>query len=177
MTRKKTPPSSLSTSNNEIDNDYSFYTVEETKLPTLNLNIEECDNDQVLSDQSTWKIKCSNSNDNYFVYSNENKEGSLSGVLKKDYSFSITGNIEKKGNLYEFHYTKNYSSSSESESEQFWNDFSTKEKIADIKVLNDHQIEFKWYGFYNDKTKKREYIKNPFTYNTDESSGILEKCN
>lgn len=166
----------LSTNNNEIDNNYSFYTVEENQLSVLNLNREDCENNQILSDHSTWKIKCSNSNGYYFKYSSENNEGSLSGILKKDYSFSITGNLEKKGNVYEFNYTQNYSVSSESESEQFWNDFSSKEKIADIKVLNNHQIEFKWYGFYNDKTKKREYTGNPFLYNGEEHTIVLEKC-
>lgn len=166
----------LSLSNNEIDNEYSFYTVEENKLSVINLNREDSQNIQILSDQSTWKIKCDNSNAYYFKYSKENNEGSLSGILKKDYAFSITGDVTKKTDLYEFTYTENYSISSESESEQFWNDFSTKEKIAEIKVLNEHQIRFKWYGFYNDKIKKREFIKNPFIYDGSEDTIILEKC-
>lgn len=166
----------LSTKNGQVDDDYSFYTIEEHKLSKINLKREDCRSDQVLSDQSTWKLKCPNSDDFYFRYSNENNEGSLSGILRKDYSFSITGKVEKKGNLFEFKYGQNYSTSSESESEQFWNDFSSKEKIADIKILNDNQIEFTWYGFFNDKTKKREYTKNPFTYNGEGNTIILEKC-
>lgn len=167
----------LSKNNNEIDEDFSFYTVEESKLSTLNLKVEDCGNDKVLEDKSTWEIKCTDSNESYyFKYSLENNEGSLSGMLKKDFAFSITGNVERRENTYEFTYSQNYSSLSESESEQFWNDFSVKEKIADIKILNNHQIEFKWYGFYNDKTKKREYTKNPFTLDVEHNTIILEKC-
>ena len=165
----------LSSRNKGIDKNYSFYTVEENKLSKINLKREDCESSQVLSDQSTWKLKCPNSED-YFRYSNENNEGSLSGMLRKDYFFSITGKVEKKGNLYEFKYEQNYSISSESESEQFWDDFSNKEKIADIKILNNNQIEFKWYGFFNDKTKKREYTKNPFKHIGEGNSVILEKC-
>lgn len=55
-----------------------------------------------------------------------------------------------------------------------WNNFSTTEKIADIKVIDSIHVEFNWLGFYNTKTKSREFIKNPF--NKSENHVILTKC-
>ncbi|OCA77465.1 hypothetical protein BBI01_03155 [Chryseobacterium artocarpi] len=37
--------------------------------------------------------------------------------------------------------------------------------IARVKIISEDSIEFQWLGFYNRKTNKREYIKNPFDNN------------
>lgn len=48
--------------------------------------------------------------------------------------------------------------------------------IAEVRLINKTNAEFKWLGFYNKKTKKREFIENPFTKKIEKSSIILKKC-
>jgi hypothetical protein len=55
-----------------------------------------------------------------------------------------------------------------------WNNFSTREKIAYIKIIDSMHVEFNWVGFYNTKTKKREFTKNPFDKATNPV--ILIRC-
>lgn len=39
-----------------------------------------------------------------------------------------------------------------------WNNFSTNIPIAALKYFNQNDIEFSWYGFFNKKTLKREWV-------------------
>lgn len=55
-----------------------------------------------------------------------------------------------------------------------WNNFSTREKIAEIAVIDSIHVKFNWLGFYNTKTKRREFLKNPF--DLSENPVILTKC-
>ncbi|MFH6955930.1 hypothetical protein ACHRV1_00875 [Flavobacterium aquidurense] len=56
-----------------------------------------------------------------------------------------------------------------------WRNFSKDSIISNVKYI-DSKIEFQWLGFYNKKTKKREFIENPFTGKVEKSSIILQKC-
>ena len=56
-----------------------------------------------------------------------------------------------------------------------WENYSQKEKIAKINYSKGIMY-FTWYGFFNEKTKKREYLENPFTNKIEKESIILKKC-
>lgn len=40
-----------------------------------------------------------------------------------------------------------------------WKSFINDKPIAYVKVIDDQTLYFYWYGFYNNKTKKIEYIQ------------------
>lgn len=45
------------------------------------------------------------------------------------------------------------------------------------KIINmEGELEFEWYGFYNRRTKGREFKKNPFTNKIEEGSIVLKWC-
>jgi hypothetical protein len=46
--------------------------------------------------------------------------------------------------------------------------------IAEIQILDDNKIEFKWLGFYNKISKQRQYTEQLIA---DENPVILNKCN
>ncbi len=58
-----------------------------------------------------------------------------------------------------------------------FNDCSLSVPIAEVKLINEINAEFKWLGFYNIKKKKRVYLENPFTNKIENESVILSKCN
>lgn len=53
--------------------------------------------------------------------------------------------------------------------------YSKEISIGSLKYSN-NKIEFTWLGFYNKKTKKREFTQNPFTGKVENSSINLQKC-
>lgn len=57
-----------------------------------------------------------------------------------------------------------------------WIDISHDSIICKIKFADENSIEIEWFGFYNNKTKKREMIKNPFVNEPDNHSVSLNKC-
>lgn len=46
--------------------------------------------------------------------------------------------------------------------------------IVEIQILDDNRIEFKWLGFYNKVSKKRQYTEQLIA---NENPVILSKCN
>lgn len=56
-----------------------------------------------------------------------------------------------------------------------WKNYSQDNVIAKIRYEKD-KMELTWLGFYNTKTKKREFIENPFTGKVEQSPIILKKC-
>jgi hypothetical protein len=56
-----------------------------------------------------------------------------------------------------------------------YQNFSATNSIAKIKK-NGNVLEFTWFGFYNTKTKKREFLENPFTGKIEQSPIILKEC-
>ncbi|WDF59946.1 hypothetical protein PQ462_00940 [Flavobacterium sp. KACC 22758] len=48
--------------------------------------------------------------------------------------------------------------------------------VAEVKLINEFNAEFKWLGFYDTKKKTRVYLKNPFTDKIEKESIILKKC-
>jgi hypothetical protein len=58
-----------------------------------------------------------------------------------------------------------------------WKEYLNDEPIAYIKIIDDNTINFYWYGFYNKKTKKREFKDNSFYQETPIKDIILKKCN
>ncbi len=54
--------------------------------------------------------------------------------------------------------------------------FSLSKPIGKIVNNTEGQIQFEWYGFYNRKTKKREFKQNPFTNKIENGSIVLKWC-
>lgn len=57
-----------------------------------------------------------------------------------------------------------------------FNDCSLTVPVAEVKLINEINIEFKWLGFYDIKKKKRVYLKNPFNNKIEKESIVLNKC-
>jgi hypothetical protein len=57
-----------------------------------------------------------------------------------------------------------------------WKEYLNDEPIAYLKKIDDNTINFYWYGFYNKKTKKREFKDNSFYQETEMENIVLKKC-
>lgn len=57
-----------------------------------------------------------------------------------------------------------------------WKEYINDEPIAYIKFINDKTIHFYWYGFYNKKTKKREFEETNFNQETPNKEIVLKLC-
>ena len=57
-----------------------------------------------------------------------------------------------------------------------WLDISHDSIICKVKRTDESKLELEWLGFYNNKTKKREMVKNPFTNDTQIKSVLLKNC-
>jgi hypothetical protein len=57
-----------------------------------------------------------------------------------------------------------------------WKDYLNKKPIVYLKILENNKINFYWYGFYNNKTKKREITECQFDQETEKQEIILKKC-
>jgi len=57
-----------------------------------------------------------------------------------------------------------------------WKEYLNDEPIAYIKFINDKTIKFYWYGFYNKKTKKREFEESNFNQETPNKEIVLKLC-
>lgn len=57
-----------------------------------------------------------------------------------------------------------------------WKSFVNDKPIAKIKMINDKKIFFYWYGFYNNKTKMREFTECEFNLETKDKEIVLKQC-
>lgn len=57
-----------------------------------------------------------------------------------------------------------------------WKEYINDEPIAYIKMIDNNTMNFYWYGFYNNKTKKREFKEINFNQETKNQEIILKKC-
>jgi len=57
-----------------------------------------------------------------------------------------------------------------------WTEYLNDETIAYIKKIDDNTINFYWYGFYNKKTKKREFKDSSFYQETKAKDIVLKRC-
>ncbi|WP_160139355.1 hypothetical protein [Chryseobacterium sp. c4a] len=58
-----------------------------------------------------------------------------------------------------------------------WKEYLNDEPVAYIKNIDNNRLNFYWYGFYNKKTKKREFKDNNFYQETESKDIVLKKCN
>ncbi|MBO0591450.1 hypothetical protein I2486_08505 [Cellulophaga sp. E16_2] len=54
--------------------------------------------------------------------------------------------------------------------------FSLIKPIGKITNNMEGELQFEWYGFYNRRTKEREFIQNPFTNKIEKGSIVLKWC-
>jgi hypothetical protein len=57
-----------------------------------------------------------------------------------------------------------------------WNEYLNDKAIAYVKIIDDSHIFFYWYGFYNKKTKKREFKESDFNIEDPSKDIVLTKC-
>lgn len=57
-----------------------------------------------------------------------------------------------------------------------WKNYLNEQTIAYIKVIDDKTLNFYWYGFYNEKTGKREFKESSFNQESKKSDIVLKKC-
>lgn len=57
-----------------------------------------------------------------------------------------------------------------------WKDYLNDETIAYVKVLDNKTLNFYWYGFYNDKIKKRDFKESNFNQESKQKDIVLQKC-
>jgi hypothetical protein len=58
-----------------------------------------------------------------------------------------------------------------------WKDYLNNKPIVYLKILKNNEIDFYWYGFYNNKTKKRDITECQFDQENEKQKIILKKCN
>lgn len=59
-----------------------------------------------------------------------------------------------------------------------WSEYTNEKPIAYVKTVDENTLKFYWYGFYNNKTKKREMTECQFNQeqNISNEEIILKKC-
>jgi len=57
-----------------------------------------------------------------------------------------------------------------------WDTYLNDKEIVKIKILDNNTIEFHWLGFYNAKTRKREFLQNDITEEAGKNPLILHRC-
>ncbi|WP_123983090.1 hypothetical protein [Chryseobacterium sp. G0201] len=115
--------------------------------------------------------KCSESKPSYYFIDDE---GQFNFYTPKNKWVSISTTSKKNGNIYGIQY--NFLTGVSGENKDLdWNNFSMKDEIAEIKVIDNNHLEFKWLGFYNLKKKQKDFLENPF--NKDKNPIVLERCN
>lgn len=59
-----------------------------------------------------------------------------------------------------------------------WNDFDKTKKIAEMKLINGKGY-FRWFGFFNKKENKYNWVKDPDFVQSFSRSGLIEmkRCN
>ncbi|MEO8516562.1 MAG: hypothetical protein ABI426_07460 [Flavobacterium sp.] len=115
----------------------------------------------------SWKYDC---NTNYYVVFSV-----VGGQFRFSTNYAINTEIKSIGNNeYEVYY-RHPIIRPIPENMMDCGDYSTETPIAKMKY-NNGKIEFSWYGFYNSKTQKKLFTKNPFTQKEENSPIILEKC-
>lgn len=117
----------------------------------------------------TWKFNCQNNNsailisdlsDAYLDIYTDNKYARISVEIDEEINFKYSVLTGITGHNTQVN----------------WFDISHDSIICKVKSLNKNSLQFKWFGFYNSNTKKREFLKNPFTNKVETSTILLKKC-
>lgn len=121
----------------------------------------------------SWKVNCKNGIGNLYI---SNKDASLIVLINQIY-IDLT---ELK--RYEFENGITYKLKEIPQDigslglKLSWKDYVNNEPIAYVKMIDNKRIYFYWYGFYNSKTKKRDFKDINFRQETNEKDIILNKC-
>ncbi|MFB9110639.1 hypothetical protein [Flavobacterium gyeonganense] len=124
----------------------------------------------------TWKVNCENGNASIKI-----EEGSA--FLEIMFNQIYIDMIEIKGNNSEKEIRYKLKEKPEDlgsfATKMDWENFVNDKPIATIKEINEKTIYFYWYGFYNSKTKKREFTECEFQQEINEKNEgniVLVKC-
>lgn len=124
-----------------------------------------------------WQLNCSINNNGLYISSNK---GKLSGTLALSPP-AVFVDIILERNITKESYDIKYLSQDMSPplaSENIIDDknISKNEKIGELLVKNNNEIELVWYGLYNINMKKRTHLINQFSNNKSNNHVILKKC-
>ncbi len=124
-----------------------------------------------------WQLNCSINNSGLYISSNK---GKLSGTLALSPP-AVFVDIILERNITKESYDIKYLSQDMSPplaSENIIDDknISKNEKIGELLVKNNNEIELVWYGLYNINMKKRTHLINQFSNNKSNNHVILKKC-
>jgi hypothetical protein len=123
--------------------------------------------DFLLNDKFSWFYNCNSSN-------SLSLEEKYFQITSPDRGFTIQAKFDKISPNY-FNMKFNDAPLFPYPENMDWRNFSKDSIISNIQYV-DNQIEFTWLGFYNTKTKKREFLENPFTGRVEQLPIILKKC-
>lgn len=124
-----------------------------------------------------WQLNCSINNSGLYISSNKDK---LSGTLALSPP-AVFVDIILERNITKESYDIKYLSQDMSPplaSENIIDDknISKNEKIGELLVKNNNEIELVWYGLYDINMKKRTHLINQFSNNKSNNHVILKKC-
>lgn len=172
----------LSVKDNKIDNDFSFYTIDNKKLKEANLEKENCDEDTEINsnnypENGKWKIDCEYSVGSFTI---KDKKASLIVLFNQIYIelVEVKRYNSEKGIAYKLKEKPedlgNFGIKLD------WENYINDKPIVYIKVIDIRTLYFYWYGFYNNKTKKREFTECEFQQESEkkyeDNHVILMKC-
>ncbi|MBM7421455.1 MULTISPECIES: hypothetical protein [Chryseobacterium] len=124
-----------------------------------------------------WQLNCSINNSGLYISSNK---GKLSGTLALSppaifIDIILERNIAKES--YDIKYlAQDMSPPLASENIIDDKNISKNEKIGELLVKNNNEIELVWYGLYNINMKKRTHLINQFSNSKSNNHVILKKC-
>lgn len=123
-----------------------------------------------------WQLDCSITNSGLDISSNRGKLSSTLALSPPAVFIDII--LERNGRKsYDIKYiSQDMSPPLASENIIDDKNISKSEKIGELFVKNNNEIELMWYGLYNIKIKKRTHLVNQFSNNKPNNRVILKKC-
>lgn len=117
-----------------------------------------------------WKVKCEEKKSGLLIFDSSN-DGYLDIYLNNDYARVSVTILNKKDVKYSV-----LTGITRHNTFVNWLNISRDSSICKINRINNNQLELKWLGFYNIKTKKREMVNSPFNSNKNNKSVMLNNC-
>ncbi len=122
--------------------------------------------------KGTWKTECGKEKPSIEFFDDQSAVmdfDTKSGTLAR-----INLNIEKNNDTFNVKFD-GLTGVTKGNPDLEWVNFSREETIAEIKTVRENTFEISWFGFYNQKSKKRNSQENPFAIT--EKNVQLVRCN
>ncbi|ASK31730.1 hypothetical protein CEY12_17125 [Chryseobacterium sp. T16E-39] len=146
----------------------------QNNLSPANPNLTEYDsNKKAFSDiKGIWKSQCDDKDSSIEFY--DETSASIDFHTKSGLLARVNLSITKNNDSFQIRFD-GLTGVTKGNADLAWVNFSRKEIIAEVKGVDENNVEIDWIGFYNEKSKQRSFVENPFDHT--KKVAPLVKCN